>query len=97
MLFPVHFRCAAFWRSCRQIRLPRGRRSRVPSQRRAERQIPLLSHALSLASIGEHIAGDRAAARRLLDEAEAVTEQLDDVAATITLLQAALTRRPFPG
>jgi DNA-binding CsgD family transcriptional regulator len=50
--------------------------------------IPLLSQALSLASIGEHMAGDRAAARRLLHESEAVTEKLDDIAPRITLLQA---------
>jgi hypothetical protein len=39
--------------------------TRAQSAARQTRQIPLLSHALSLGSIGEHMAGDRASARRL--------------------------------
>jgi DNA-binding CsgD family transcriptional regulator len=41
-----------------------------------------------MASIAANMAGDRASARRLLDEAEAVTARLDDVPAMLALLQA---------
>jgi predicted ATPase/DNA-binding CsgD family transcriptional regulator len=52
-------------------------------------QLSLLSQALSMASVAANMAGDRAAARRLLDEDLAVTKGLDDdVAATVGLLQA---------
>jgi predicted ATPase len=55
---------------------------------RAARILPLLSHALSMASVAANMDGDRAAARRLLDESLAVTSGLDDVAAAVSLLQA---------
>jgi DNA-binding CsgD family transcriptional regulator len=41
-----------------------------------------------MASIAANMAGDRMSARRLLDEAQAVTAGLDDVPATLALLQA---------
>jgi hypothetical protein len=40
---------------------------------RAAGNLPLLSHALTMASVAANMAGDRAAARRLLDEGLAVT------------------------
>jgi predicted ATPase/DNA-binding CsgD family transcriptional regulator len=56
-----------------------ARRSGYPS---------LQSQSLSMGSIAEHMAGDRAAARRLLDDAHKVAAGLDDYPATISLLQA---------
>jgi predicted ATPase/DNA-binding CsgD family transcriptional regulator len=50
--------------------------------------LPLLAQSLSLGSIAEHIAGDRAAASRLLTEAQAVTARLDDIPARLALLHA---------
>jgi predicted ATPase/DNA-binding NarL/FixJ family response regulator len=51
-------------------------------------RLPLLSHSLGMASIAEGMAGDRASARRLLDEAEVVTSGLGDLPAAVSLLQA---------
>jgi predicted ATPase/DNA-binding CsgD family transcriptional regulator len=56
-----------------------------------------LSHSLTMASIAEDMAGDRASARRLLDEAEAVTTGLDDLAATLGVLQARALHGLFEG
>lgn len=47
-----------------------------------------LAASLSMASIAANMAGDRASARRLLDEAQAVTARLGDVPAALPLLQA---------
>jgi predicted ATPase len=57
----------------------------IPAARTAG-TLPLLSHALSMASVAANMDGDRAAARRLLDESLAVTSGLDDVAAAVSLL-----------
>jgi predicted ATPase/DNA-binding CsgD family transcriptional regulator len=51
-------------------------------------QLPQLSESLSLASLAENMAGDRVAARRLLDEASAVTQGLDHYPASMALIQA---------
>jgi predicted ATPase/DNA-binding CsgD family transcriptional regulator len=51
-------------------------------------QPSLLSQSLSMASIAENLAGDRASAIRLLDEAAIVTSGLDDFPARISVLQA---------
>jgi predicted ATPase/DNA-binding CsgD family transcriptional regulator len=51
-------------------------------------QRELLSEALSLASIAESMAGDRASARRLLDEAEVTTTGLGYLHGTLSVLQA---------
>ncbi len=48
----------------------------------------LLSEALSMASIAESMAGDRASARRLLGEAQAATTGLGYLSGTISVLQA---------
>jgi predicted ATPase/DNA-binding CsgD family transcriptional regulator len=50
-------------------------------------RLPQLSESLSLAVTAESVAGDLEAARRYLDEAEAVTEGLHDFPATIELVQ----------
>jgi predicted ATPase/DNA-binding NarL/FixJ family response regulator len=55
---------------------------------RATHQVQLLSQSLSMASIAEIWAGDRASATRLLDEARVLTAGLDDVPATLGFLQA---------
>jgi predicted ATPase/DNA-binding CsgD family transcriptional regulator len=60
-------------------------------------ELPLLAHALALASIAENVAGDRAASRRLLDETRAVTAGLGDVTAAISLLQARSLNGFFDG
>ena len=57
------------------------------ADREAGRLRPLAT-SLSMASIAANMAGDRASARRLLDEAQAVTAGLDDVPAALALLQA---------
>jgi predicted ATPase/DNA-binding CsgD family transcriptional regulator len=57
------------------------------ADREAGRLRPL-APSLSMASIAANMAGDRASARLLLDEAQAVTAGLDDIPATLTLLQA---------
>ncbi len=57
------------------------------ANRAAGRRRPL-AESLSMASIGAHMAGDRASARRLLDEARAVSAELDDVGAALAVLQA---------
>ena len=57
------------------------------ADREAGRPRPLAA-SLSMASIAANMAGDRASARRLLDEAETVTAGLDDIPAALALLQA---------
>jgi DNA-binding CsgD family transcriptional regulator len=64
---------------------------------RAAGNLPLLSHALSMASVAANMAGDHAAAKRLLDESHAVTSSIDDVAATVSLLQARALNSMFEG
>ena len=56
-----------------------------------------LAQSLSLAATAENSFGDPAAARRLLDEAQAVTLQLDDYPATIEVLQARAIHAVFVG
>ncbi len=57
------------------------------ADREAGRLRPLAT-SLSMASIAANMVGDRASARRLLDEAIAVTAGVDDVTAALTLLLA---------
>ena len=57
------------------------------ADREAGRLRPLAT-SLSMASIAANMAGDRVSARRLLDEAKAVTAGVDDVTAALTLLLA---------
>jgi ATP/maltotriose-dependent transcriptional regulator MalT len=56
-----------------------------------------LSQSLSLSATAENACGDPAAARRLVEEAEAVTRQVDDYPATIGLLQARAVHAVFVG
>jgi predicted ATPase/DNA-binding CsgD family transcriptional regulator len=56
-----------------------------------------LRSSLSMASVAANMAGDRSAARRLLDEAETVTAGPDDIAATLALLQARALEGLFAG
>jgi predicted ATPase/DNA-binding NarL/FixJ family response regulator len=61
-------------------------------------QLALLSHSLSMASVAENMAGDRASARRLLDEAQVVvTTGLDYLPAVLSLLQARALNGFFEG
>ena len=60
-------------------------------------QITALSHALSMASIVENMAGDRVAAGRFLDRADAVTADVDDLDAKVGLLQARALEGVFAG
>jgi DNA-binding CsgD family transcriptional regulator len=60
-------------------------------------QLPQLSESLSLASTAETMAGDRAAARRLLDQALTVTPGLDHYPASMGLLQARAIHALFEG
>jgi len=54
---------------------------------RAARQLDALSQSLAMASIAASMAGDRASSRRLLDEARAVADGLDDLGATLMMHQ----------
>ncbi|TMC09623.1 MAG: LuxR family transcriptional regulator [Chloroflexi bacterium] len=56
-----------------------------------------LAHSLCMAAIAEHMAGDHATARCLLEEGRAATEPLDDPAATLSLLQARSLAGLFEG
>jgi predicted ATPase/DNA-binding CsgD family transcriptional regulator len=56
-----------------------------------------LAQSLSLAATAENSSGDPAAAGRLIEEAEALTLQLDDYPATIELLQARAVHALFAG
>ncbi|HEX6677227.1 MAG TPA: LuxR C-terminal-related transcriptional regulator [Actinomycetes bacterium] len=70
---------------------------RAVAAARATGNLPLLSQALSMASVAANMAGDGAAAGRLLDESRAVTTGLDDAAATVVLLQARALNGMFAG
>ena len=65
-----------------------------PSHERAEvanhaaGRLGPLAESLSMGSIAANMAGDRASARRLLDEAQAVAAGIDDVGAALPVLQA---------
>ena len=48
----------------------------------------LLAESLAIGSVAANMAGDRASARRLLDESQVAAEGVDDVAATLAFLQA---------
>ena len=56
-----------------------------------------LSNALSLASIAENMAGEPDAAGPLLEEAQAVAEQVDDVPTMVSVLQAKSLNGAFAG
>src|SRR5260370_33222844 len=60
-------------------------------------QLRLLAESLSVASIAENMAGDRASARRLLDEAQVMTTSLADLPATLMLLQARTSNGQMAG
>jgi predicted ATPase len=60
-------------------------------------RLPQLSESLSMAAIAESVAGDLEAARRYLDEAEAMTPGLHDFAATIELMQSRAVHAFFRG
>ena len=60
-------------------------------------QPALLSQALSMASIAENVGGDPSAVESLFEEAVAVTRDLDDYPARISLLQATALNNSFRG
>jgi predicted ATPase/DNA-binding NarL/FixJ family response regulator len=70
---------------------------RAATAARETGQLTLLSHSLSMASVAENMAGDRASAGRLLDEAQVVTTGLDDPPAAVSLLQARALNGFFGG
>ena len=57
----------------------------------------LLAQSLAVASIAENMAGDHASARRLLDEAQVVIGDVEDVRATLAFLQAQAQNAFFEG
>ncbi len=61
--------------------------ARAVARARETGQLSQLSQSLSLAATTESVAGDLESARRYLDEAEAMTEGLDDFPARIELVQ----------
>jgi predicted ATPase/DNA-binding CsgD family transcriptional regulator len=60
-------------------------------------QPALLSESLSIAATAENLAGDHEAARRYLEEAEAITPGLDDFPATIELMESRAIQAIFDG
>ena len=70
---------------------------RAVAAAQAAREISLLTHSLCMSSIAENMAGDRAAASRLLDEAQRVSTGLDDIHAAIAVLQARVFNGFFSG
>jgi len=70
---------------------------RAAAGAREVRDLPMLSQALSLGSIAEHLAGDGASAARLLNEAQEITTGLDDLPAQLALLQATSVAGFFRG
>jgi predicted ATPase/DNA-binding CsgD family transcriptional regulator len=82
-----HFRG---WLSMLQIEPEAARPwlARAIAAARANGQIAQLSQSLSVASTAEHMAGDGASARRLLDEAESLAAGIDSYPAAIGLIQA---------
>ena len=71
--------------------------ARAVDAARVGEQLPQLSESLSLASMAESMAGDRQAARRLLDEAATITPGLDHYPASMALIQARVTRALLEG
>jgi len=70
---------------------------RAVAAARESGQLEPLAQSLSMASIAANMAGDRASATRLLEESRIVTERLDDLPATLTLLQARALNSFFEG
>ncbi len=71
---------------------------RAVEQARATGPVSLLSRSLAMASIAAIMAGDGSSSRRLLDQAEATTKQLEhDVPAMLMLLQARALGGLFEG
>ncbi len=60
-------------------------------------KLRLQAESLSMASIAESMAGDRASARRLLDEAQVTATGLDDLPAALAVLQARALNGLFEG
>lgn len=71
--------------------------ARAAELARATNDLPLLSQALSMASVAEIMAGDRVAGTHLLEEAGVVTEPLNDLPATLGVLQAQSLSSLFQG
>jgi predicted ATPase/DNA-binding CsgD family transcriptional regulator len=91
-----HFRG---WLSMRQADAEAARPwlARAISSARAAGQLSQLSESLSTAATAENMAGDLATARRLLDEAEALTPGLAHYPASISLIQARAIHAFFEG
>ena len=60
-------------------------------------ELALLSESLTTAANAEQVAGDAQAARRLLDEAEALTPELHDYLASVGVIQARVIGAMFQG
>jgi predicted ATPase/DNA-binding CsgD family transcriptional regulator len=71
--------------------------ARAISTARQAGQLPLLSETLSFGATVENLVGDHEAARRYLDEAEAITPALDDFPATIQLVESRAIQAIFEG
>jgi predicted ATPase/DNA-binding CsgD family transcriptional regulator len=91
-----HFRG---WLSMLQIEPEAARPwlARAVAAARASGQLAQVSESLSTASTAEHMAGDPAAARQLLTEAEALAPRVDSYAASIGLVQAQAIHAFFEG
>jgi predicted ATPase/DNA-binding CsgD family transcriptional regulator len=71
--------------------------ARAVAAARGARRRHALVHALSMASVAENMGGDGASAGRLLDEARALVRDMDDVASTLSVLQATALNGLFVG
>jgi predicted ATPase/DNA-binding CsgD family transcriptional regulator len=70
---------------------------RAAAANREARRLGPLAESLSMGSIAANMAGNRASAGRLLDEAQTVATGLDDVGATLAVLQARAFAGQFEG
>jgi len=61
---------------------------RAVAASRQSGQLHPLAHSLAMSSIAENMVGDRASAKRFIDEAQVVASSLDDVPAAVSVLQA---------
>jgi predicted ATPase/DNA-binding CsgD family transcriptional regulator len=71
--------------------------ARAVAAARGARRRRALVHALSMASVAENMGGDSASAGRLLDEARTLMWDLDDVASSLSVLQATALHGLFVG
>ena len=87
----------ASWPCCRPIRRPPGHLARAVILARDAGQLRLLAESLAIGSVAANMAGDRTAARRLLDESQVVAEGTDDPRRHARVPPGSSAQRPVRG